>query len=390
MMSRRRRFIELALGGISAAPGPGWGQAQAQAQAGKLSAEDYPAVVAGTRLEFPRDHGAHPRYRIEWWYITAWVAPVGQPQQPIGVQITFFRVRTGHPLANPSRFSPAQLMFAHAAVADPARGRLVHLERTARPGLGGGEFAEGDTRVQMARWSLVREPGDRYVARIADRAIDLDLEFQPPGPPILQGDQGFSPKGPAAEQASYYYSRPWMRTRGKVNGRSVEGDAWFDHEWSSELLGPDAQGWDWAGLHLDDGRALMVFRIRDAQGSTLWTQHRWVSAEEVRTGRKGEGGGDRSRKAVGARRDGDHAVRFTIRRLWQSARTGVRWPVELGITIGGFGFSLEPLMDDQELDARGGTGVLYWEGAVRMRDAQGRAIGRGYLELTGYGERLRM
>jgi predicted secreted hydrolase len=272
-------------------------------------------------------------------------------------------------------------MFAHAAVADPARGRLVHLERTARPGLGGGEFAEGDTRVQMARWSLVREPGDRYVARIADRAIDLDLEFQPPGPPILQGDQGFSPKGPAAEQASYYYSRPWMRTRGKVNGRSVEGDAWFDHEWSSELLAPDAQGWDWAGLHLDDGRALMVFRIRDAQGGTLWTQHRWVTQAELRSGRIVSTGEPQ--------RDGSE-VRFAVRRLWQSPRTGVRWPVELEIAIGDFGCALEPLMDDQELDARGGTGVLYWEGAVRMRDAQGRAIGRGYLELTGYGERLRM
>jgi predicted secreted hydrolase len=378
MILPRRRFIELALGlgGVSTAPGPGWAQAPALAPA-----EDYPAVVAGTKLEFPRDHGAHPRYRIEWWYITAWVAPTDQPQQSMGVQITFFRVRTGHPLANPSRFSPAQLMFAHAAVADPARGRLVHLEQTARPGLGGAEFAEGDTQVQMGRWSLVRKPDDRYVARIGDRAIDLDLEFRPPGPPILQGNQGFSPKGPAAEQASHYYSRPWMRTRGKVNGRSVEGDAWFDHEWSSELLAPDAQGWDWAGLHLDDGRALMVFRIRDAQGGTLWTQHRWVSAEEVRTGRNAAAG-DLQRDAP--------EVRFAVRRLWQSPRTGVRWPVELGITIGDFGFALQPLMDDQELDARGGTGVLYWEGAVRMRDAQGRAIGRGYLELTGYGERLRM
>jgi predicted secreted hydrolase len=344
--------------------------------------ESYPPVRPGVRLEFPRDHGAHPRYRIEWWYITAWVSPTGQPDQALGVQITFFRVRTGHPLANPSRFSAAQLMFAHAAIADPSRGRLIHLEQTARPGFGWAGFSERDTDVKLGRWSLVREPGDRYRSRIAERSIDLDLSFEPPGPPILQGDQGFSPKGPAPEQASYYYSRPWMRTRGQLNSRSVEGAAWFDHEWSSELLAPNAQGWDWAGLHLDDGRALMVFRIRDAGGATLWTQHRWVTPEALR--------GSSAEPVAQAVESAQVAVGFEVGRLWQSPRSGVRWPVEIAITIGAFAFQLEPLMDDQELDARGGTGVLYWEGAVRMRDPQGRTIGRGYLELTGYGERLRI
>jgi predicted secreted hydrolase len=385
-IDHRRRLLQGGLSWISLGATQG---AYAQGHAAQPTEgldEGYPAVLPGHALRFPDDHGAHPRYRIEWWYLTGWLGEPGGRPDALGVQITFFRVRTGHPLANPSRFSPAQLLFAHVALADPRRGRLLHLERAARPGFGLAEAVQGDTRLRLGRWSMIRTADDRYQVRIAEREIDLNLEFAPPGPPILQGHQGFSPKGPSPHQASYYYSRPALGTRGRVNGRPVQGLSWYDHEWSSELLDAQAQGWDWAGLHFDDGRALMVFRIRDSQQTTRWTQHRWISPDELegtlRPPRVG-----RSDGVTGAA----PGVHFTPLRHWRSARTGVIWPVALRITIGAFIVDLEPLFDDQELDARGGTGVLYWEGAVRVRAPDsGTVIGRGYLELTGYGERLRL
>jgi predicted secreted hydrolase len=344
----------------------------------------YPQVLPGMALIFPRDHGAHPAFRIEWWYITGWLQPAaGGTDQAFGLQITFFRVRTGHPMDNPSRFSPAQLLVAHAALAEPGRGRLLHLEQAARPGFGLANASIDDTGLQLGRWSLVRGQDDRYLARVTGRGLDLELSFTPPGPPILQGDDGFSPKGPRPQQASYYYSRPWLDTTGRVNGRPVRGSAWFDHEWSSELLDPQAQGWDWAGLHLDDGRALMVFRIRDRQGGTLWTQSRWIQATELRTG-------NRILSAPPDRTQPSVTPSFSPVRHWQSPRTGVHWPVAMAIQLGELSLLLEPLLDDQELDTRAATGVLYWEGAVRVRDGAGRSIGRGYLELTGYGEALRI
>jgi predicted secreted hydrolase len=395
----RRHVLDAALGSLLLLGEPSLMQA-ARAQSANTPQPPFPAVQPSRPLGFPRDFGAHPLYRIEWWYVTAWLEPQQSSGEAFGVQITFFRVRTGHPLDNPSRFSPAQLVLAHVAIADPGKGRLLHRERSARPGLGGARFSDRDTDVQIGRWSLRRTPDDRYLARIDERGLDLELSFEPIGPPVLQGDQGYSPKGPLAPQASYYYSRPWLRTAGRVNGRAVTGEAWFDHEWSSELLAEEAQGWDWAGLHLDDGRALMVFRIRDRQGESLWTQHRWISRSEAR----GESEGAEQARPSDPRQpqpmddDRTHSVapagrvtiHFEVRRLWRSPRTGVRWPVAMTITVGTTSLWLEPLMDDQELDARGGTGVLYWEGAVRVRAADGRSIGRGYLELTGYGEKLRI
>lgn len=397
-LALRRRLIGALLTGLSpllsrdaraqSASGPGPAETAGgspRADHGSPRAEPaYPPVLPGVPLVFPRDHGAHPEFRIEWWYLTGWLQPsAGGSDQAFGLQITFFRVRTGHPLQNPSRFSAAQLLFAHAALAEPGRGRLQQMEQAARPGFGLAQAALDDTALRLGRWSLVRGEDDRYEARIAGRGLALELSFTPPGPPILQGDGGFSPKGPQPQQASYYYSRPWLDAAGRVNGRPVRGKAWFDHEWSSELLDPQAQGWDWAGLHLDDGRALMVFRIRDRQGGSLWTQSRWIEADELRTGRRIEG------SAIDGASEGV-APGFSPVRYWRSPRTGVLWPVAMAIRLGSQTLLLEPLLDDQELDTRAATGVLYWEGAVRVRDPAGLSIGRGYLELTGYGEALRI
>jgi predicted secreted hydrolase len=329
----------------------------------------FDAVVPGKVLEFPEDGGAHPGYRIEWWYVTG---HLDSGDAPLGFQVTFFRVRNPAADGNSSRFSPRQLLFAHAALADPAAGRLAQAQRSARALEGLVEARPGELDVRIDDWSLRGEAGG-YRARVAAADFALDLALAPTQAPLLQGERGFSRKGPSPRHASYYYSEPQLRVSGRVTtakgARDVAGVAWLDHEWSSELLAPEAVGWDWLGANLDGGGALMAFRIRARDGSTLWAN------AMLR-----EPGG--APIALGA-----DAVTFTARRSWTSPRSGVAYPLAVDVRAGARIWHVEPLLDDQELDARASTGTLYWEGAVRLRSDDG-ARGRGYLELTGYGERV--
>jgi predicted secreted hydrolase len=180
---------------------------------------------------------------------------------------------------------------------------------------------------------------------------------------------GFSQKGPSARHASYYYSLPQLRVTGQA-GRSgavgaVTGDAWFDHEWSSEALQPEASGWDWVGANLDDGSALMAFQVRGRDGGKLWA-HATLRARD----------GSITRYAP-------HQVAFAPDSSWKSPRTNATYPVATTITTGATRWGIVPLQLDQELDSRRSTGAVYWEGAVKLtRD--GVAAGHGYLEMTGY------
>ena len=298
----------------------------------------YPPVVPGYRLAFPRDHGAHPDFRIEWWYVTGWL------DGPLGFQVTFFRARPEAQSDNPSRFNPRQILFAHAAISNPAHGRLLHDQRVARAGFGLAQAETGRTAVWIDDWRLELD-GNRYVARIAARDFSLDLACVAERI-VLQGEGGFSRKGHRPQEASYYYSRPHMRVAGTVNGRAVSGTAWLDHEWSSAALAPEAAGWDWTGINLFNGEARMAFRIRDRAGATHFAPP---------------------------------GVSMKPLRLWKSPRTGVEYPVSMQVNE----LRLEPLMDDQELDSRRSTGTIYWEGAVSAFKG-GEPAGRGYLELTGY------
>jgi len=332
----------------------------------------YPAVAPDVALAFPRDHGSHPEFRTEWWYITAWVRD--GDGNDLGVQITFFRNRPGVAEGGTSGFAPRQLLFAHAAIADPRRGRLRHDQRAARAGFGLAEAGDVSTAVHIGNWSL-RLDDQTYKALIVARDFSLDLAFTAQAPPMLQGNRGTSRKGPRAAQASHYYSRPHLPVTGTLtlDGRKldVRGSAWLDHEWSSSYLAPEARGWDWVGLNFDDGSALMAFRIRDAGGGAFWA-------------------GGASQDARGAVRELQPAdVAFTPLRRWRSPRTGIDYPVAFGIRAGGVEITVEPLLPDQELDSRASVGTVYWEGAVRAF-AGGREIGRGYLELTGYGDALKL
>lgn len=331
------------------------------------AAPAFSAVVPGKALSFPRDFGAHPDFRTEWWYATGWLT--GPDGKPFGFQVTFFRSATEHDRANPSRFAPHQLIIAHAALADAREGRLLHAQKSARAGFGLAYAREGDTDVKLDDWRFARQRDGSYRALVPADAFQLDLALEPTQPPLLQGEQGFSRKGPLPQQASYYYSRPHLKVKGTVSRQgkpvAVTGEAWLDHEWSSTVLDPRAAGWDWIGINLGDGSALMAFRIRAREGGTLWAH------------------------AALRRPDGtvEHfapdAVRFTARRTWRSPRTDAEYPVAVTITAGPYHWDIEPLMDDQELDSRASTGAVYWEGAVTVLQ-EGKAVGRGYLEMTGY------
>jgi len=327
----------------------------------------YPPVVPGVELAFPRDEGTHDDYRIEWWYVTGWVQdPSGTP---LGFQVTFFRVRPGIGESNPSRFAPRQILFGHAAIAEPAFGRLRHAERSARTGFDLAWARAGRTDLRLDDWSL-REDGDRYDTVVVGDEFSMRLALDRVQPPLLQGRNGFSRKGPDPAQASYYYSLPQLKVSGEIivedRATTVAGVAWFDHEWSSDLMDERARGWDWLGVNLDDGGALMAFRMRDAGGDALWA---------AATLRAPDGS---LRTFVPAE------VTWTPTRTWRSPRTGAEYPVAWRVRVGDREFEVEPLMDDAELDSRSSTGTIYWEGPVRLREAGGAELGRGYLELTGY------
>lgn len=342
--------------------------------AGRLEAASpgYAPVVPGHPLTFPADFGSHPQFRTEWWYVTGWLATA--QGRPLGFQITFFRTRPAVDEDNPSDFTPRQLLIAHCALSDPERGRLWRDQRVRRTGFGLAEAKSGDTDVWMGGWRLRRDAGI-YEAAVDAEDFSLNLTLTPTQPPLLNGEAGLSRKGPAPQAASYYYSLPHLEVSGSVRrgGRTetVSGEAWLDHEWSSEYLDAQAVGWDWVGLDLDDGGALMAFRIRGADGAQRWAGAT-LRAPDGTTQSLGPG-----------------EVGFTALRSWRSPRTGIVYPVSWRLRAGTREITLEPLMDDQENDARLSAGAIYWEGAVRAYQAH-RPIGRGYLELTGYGERLRL
>lgn len=323
-------------------------------------------VVPGYAIHFPRDAGSHPEFRIEWWYVTGWLDETSD--QPLGFQITFFRARPDLQQNNPSTFTPRQVIIAHAALSDPRRGRLIHTQRAARAVFELAGAALGDTRVWIDGWRLNRQ-ADGYRAEISAQEFSLDLVLHATQPPLLQGENGFSRKGPALESASYYYSVPHLKVNGTLtrggSPRRVNGVAWLDHEWSSQYLQREAAGWDWIGINLHDGGALMAFRMRDRQGGQFWAG----GALRHPNGRLEELLPDQ--------------VRFIPRREWKSPRTGTSYPVSFLVKAGNREFAIKPLFDDQENDTRASTGTIYWEGAVRAYRGKTEA-GLGYLELTGY------
>ena len=343
----------------------------------------------GRVLSFPRDHGAHVGARTEWWYLTGWL---GSETRPVaGFQVTFFRSRTGLAADSPSRFAARHLLFAHAALIrlEGADARHEHDQRIVRwngdPAAPLAAAALDTARVHIGDWQLALEEdsaGARWTSRIPARDFSLQLSLARTQPLLLQGDAGFSRKGPEEAQSSHYVTEPQLAANATVSSRgralpgAGTGRAWMDHEWSEALLHPEAVGWDWIGMNLFDGSALTAFQLRRKDGTPLWA-----------------GGSFRPPGGAGqtfAETFAETGVRFGATRRWRSPATGVLWPVAWQVETPAGAFEVRALADAQELDSRATSGALYWEGLSELLDRTGRRVGLGYLELTGYGGALRL
>lgn len=343
---------------------------------------DFAPVTPNASLAFnavKNDHTSHPKFGIEWWYLT------GQAKlddgAPIGFQVTFFRVRTGAGDNNPSRFAPTQMLIAHAAISDVREGKLLHDQRMARAGFDVAGASETKLDVAISNWRLNMQADGSLVANISARDFTLTLNLSPNAAyptPLLQGKNGYSQKGIRPQEASYYYSMPQLRTTGTLikNGKAqkLNGTAWFDHEWSSEVLSADAQGWDWVGVNLENGGALMAFQMRSAKSDKpLWAAATLVTPNAP------------------TQYFGADEVRFTPTQNWQSPSSGIKWPVAQTLNLrndANTAWQITPIMQNQELDSRLTTGTVYWEGAMQLQQ-NNKTVGRGYLEMTGYGEKIK-
>ena len=341
-------------------------------------------------LHFPRDHGSHNGSQTEWWYLTGQVLAAGN--RTYGFQVTFFRSRVDGTETLTSRLAARQLLFAHAAITDLEGGRLWHDQRivrwngttpaseAGRNSLGAAYARDDDMGVALRGWTMARLPNGSYSAQIKASDFQLDLQATPRQAILLQGQQGFSRKGPEREQSSFYVSHPQLAVQGQlaIRGQPVavqQGRAWLDHEWSESLLHPEAVGWDWIGMNLDNGDSLTAFRLRRADGSTLWAGGSWRAAAQA-----GE--------PLGATAFSPDEVRFEPLRWWNSPATKARYPVSWRVHTPVGTFTVQALLDAQELDNRQSTGTVYWEGLSDLLDARQQRVGRGYLEMTGYAQRL--
>ena len=321
--------------------------------------QPFDRAEAPRAFRYPQDHGAHPTFRSEWWYVTANLE--GADGAGFGVQFTVFRqalAPEAEPPANPWR--SAQVYLAHFAVSDIRTERHTEAERLSRahPELAG-ESGQ-PPRIMVNGWTL-SFADDGFSVNAEDREIGANLRFRANKPIALQGEAGLSRKSPG--NASYYYSFPQLAVEGtlRVGERrvAISGTAWFDHEWSTSVLSAEQTGWDWFALHLDDGRDIMAFRLRRKDGARDPFDHGLVVADDGSTRRL-------------------HAADYSLtpERWWQ-APDGVAWPLGWTLKLGEERLQIEAAFDDQRMQ----TLVSYWEGAVVV---SGAAQGTGYMELTGY------
>ncbi|MBI5967265.1 MAG: carotenoid 1,2-hydratase [Deltaproteobacteria bacterium] len=338
--------------------------------------EDEWKRVIGPRVwAFPKDHGAHPEYRTEWWYFTGNLKDDAGSRY--GYQLTFFRqgIRREVP-SLASTWDIRDLYLAHFAITDVSRGRFRFLERISRagPGLAGAQTDGMD--VWVLNWS-VRMKRSAIFLEASGFDMELELELTPGKPLVLHGLNGVSKKGPAEGQASYYTSFTNLKTQGFLKTHSggsrmvAKGRSWFDHEFGSNQLSPDQKGWDWFSLHLSDGRDMMIYFLRLKDGSI----------EPTSSGTLVERDGT-------ARHLGPKDILISVLDQWKSPQSGGVYPSRWRIQIPSAGIDLlvTPLVADQELNTEVSTGVIYWEGIVA---GQGTSRGRkvsceGYVELTGY------
>lgn len=334
----------------------------------------YARATEPRAFTFPLDHGAHPGFRNEWWYVTGNVAD--DSGRPVGFQLTLFRSALAPEApTSTSAWATNQAWMGHLAVTD-AQGRRFHaFQRFARGAVGLAGAEAEPFRVWVEDWSLESEdPADSWPMRLraADGEVALDLTLQQGKDVVLQGQDGLSRKGPEQGNASYYYSFTRMPTQGRVilgaDTLLVTGASWLDREWSTSALPEGVVGWDWFALQLGNGWDLMVYALRRADG----TAHALSDGVLV--------------DPSGAKHPLEYGVEITVTptATWRSPVDQSAYPSEWRITLPSMGWRLDvtPVLDDQELD----LAFRYWEGAVEVSGTDGAdpLSGRGYVELTGY------
>jgi predicted secreted hydrolase len=334
-------------------------------------------ATAGYQFEFPRDHASHPDYKIEWWYYTGNVRT--REGRRFGYQVTFFRVGIDHTPANPSRWAIRDLHMTHLAVSDAAGQRYRYAEKLSRggPGLAGAETTR--YHVWNDDWTAMLDAGggrrERHLLRAASAQASIDLMLDPGKPPAINGINGISQKGAQAGNASHYYSMTRMPTRGSisVDGErfEVEGDSWMDHEFGTSFLEPEQHGWDWFAIQLSDGRELMLYQLRRADGS--------------RDPRSSGTLVDRSGKTTHL---ANADFTLTQGRAQFKSKNGAVYPIEWTVSVPSQRLDLKVTtpLTDQELSLERSTGIAYWEGMIDVSGtaAGAAATGHGYLEMTGY------
>lgn len=331
--------------------------------------------ASGSRhWSFPADHGSHPDYQTEWWYFTGNVSTAGGRE--LGYQLTFFRTGLARKAAVPENpWSVRDLYLAHLAVTDGERDRFHWTERASRAGPDIAGAMEGRLEVWLRDWKVVWS-GDAIILVARSGEMELELTLTPRKLPVLHGEEGLSVKGPGIGQASWYASITDLGTKGTIKfpGEgmlTVRGKSWFDHEFGSNQLAADQQGWDWFGLHFSDNTELMIYQIRRTDG----TMEPSSSGTFIAADGSWEHlpGSEIDIQATGT---------------FRSSRSGGVYPSGWTILIPSkeIRIVVTPLVKDQELATDATAGITYWEGAVKLEGLTGgkTVTGAGYVELTGY------
>ena len=340
-------------------------------------AADWKTAEPGWQYEFPRDHRPHRDFKTEWWYFTGNVFDTAGNR--FGYELTFFRQGIT-PVAgrdpNASRFLVDDLKFAHFAITDAATQQFRFEQKTSRGAFGEAGFDAGNRLAWIDNWTLSAGDDESFHLTASTDTGKLHLHLRPTQPPVIHGENGVSVKAAGGTSASHYYSIPRLQTTGEIvvdgRARSVSGETWFDHEWSSSQLGKGEVGWDWLCVQWEDGAELMLYRMRLENGQVEPSSSgTWIAGDGTTT----------------HLRVSD--FQMTPIAFWKSKESGAQYPIGWRVTLPGHGteFTVHALLEDQELKL---GPITYWEGAIDAigtRDGKS-AKGRGYLELTGYAGRL--
>jgi predicted secreted hydrolase len=323
---------------------------------------------------FPRDHGAHPAFKSEWWYFTGNLQDA--QQRRFGYQLTIFRQGVQFaPAQAESRWAVRDFYFGHFAISDLSNGTFHVKERVSRGALGDAKAAVGQMDVAIGNWTIAQDAGEKIHLAAREPEMAIDFEAHPLKPLVLEGHGGLSRKADGVGQASYYYSYPRLATSGRIelNGEThdVSGLSWFDHEFSTSSLSPAEAGWDWFCVQLDDNEEIMLYAMRDKSGAMdPVSEGTWIKTD-----------GTSERLPPGT---------FSITRLgsWRSPASHATYPAGWHVVIPGHqaDLTISPTMADQELRLTKMGALDYWEGACATRGTlAGRGVtGVGYTELTGY------